>query len=389
MRAWNVVPDRFGPPTPDEWTLTKLALNDDELIMALTGSDAANLEASGLDARAHALVRIGALLALDAAPPAYASVVRLAERAGVSAPEIVGVLVAVAPCIGTARAVSAAPELALAMGFDVNDVIERTRDRSDLARRPTDRECDTDESTEERYAAAAARWRFVVGAAARKGTDVSTDDPTGRRKRVNLRTARMEAFSDGVFAIAITLLVLDLVAPSVTEGSVGRLLIDQWPTYLAYLVSFASIGAAWFSHSTITEYLDRADSVLLRLNLLLLLFVSVLPFPTRMLGEYLRETGAERIAVTVYGLNLLAISGLTSVLWHYAVSERLTKGDLADDDARAITSKLNPSLAFYGVTIAIGLLVPVAAVVLYFAIALYLLIPFRAIARQLRRRPAG
>ena len=109
----------------------------------------------------------------------------------------------------------------------------------------------------------------------------------------------MEAFSDGVFSIAITLLVLDLVAPSVTGGSVGRRLIDEWPTYLAYLVSFASIGAAWLSHSTITEYLDRADSVLLRLNLLLLLFVSVLPFPTRMLGEYLRETGAERIAVTV------------------------------------------------------------------------------------------
>ena len=199
----------------------------------------------------------------------------------------------------------------------------------------------------------------------------------------------MEAFSDGVFAIAITLLVLDLVAPAVSEGGVGRRLMDEWPTYLAYLVSFASIGAAWFSHSTITEYLDRADSVLLRLNLLLLLFVSVLPFPTRMLGDYLRETGAERIAVTVYGLNLLAISGLTSILWHYAVSEGLTKGDLADDDARAITSKLNPSLAFYAVTIAIGLLVPVAAVVLYLAIALYLLIPFRAIARQLRRRPAG
>ncbi len=198
----------------------------------------------------------------------------------------------------------------------------------------------------------------------------------------------MEAFSDGVFSIAITLLVLDLVAPSITQGGVGRRLIDEWPTYLAYLVSFASIGAAWLSHSTITEYLDRADSVLLRLNLLLLLFVSVLPFPTRMLGEYLRETGAERIAVTVYGLNLLAISGLGSVLWHYAVSARLTKLDLADDDARAITSKLNPSLAFYAVTIAIGLLVPVAAVVLYLVIALYLLIPFRAIAHQLRHRPA-
>ena len=120
-----------GPPKPHEWTLTKLALNDDELIAAITESDAANLEASGLDARAQALVRIGALLALDAAPPAYASVVRLAERAGVPSHQIAGVLVAVAPCIGSARTVSAAPELALALGFDVDDVIERRRDCSD------------------------------------------------------------------------------------------------------------------------------------------------------------------------------------------------------------------------------------------------------------------
>lgn len=121
------------PTRPHEWTLTKLALNDDDLISSLTGSDAANLAASGLDSRAHALVRIGALLAADAASPSYASVVRLAERAGVSAQEIVGVLVAVAPHIGIARTVSAAPELALALGFDVDDVIERDRDTSDRA----------------------------------------------------------------------------------------------------------------------------------------------------------------------------------------------------------------------------------------------------------------
>jgi len=119
------------PPRSHEWTLTKLALNDDALIEQLTESDAANLEASGLDPRAHALVRIGALLALDAAPASYASVVRLAERAGVSVSEIVGVLVAVAPYIGIARTVSAAPELALAVGFDVDDVIERDRDLTD------------------------------------------------------------------------------------------------------------------------------------------------------------------------------------------------------------------------------------------------------------------
>ncbi len=116
-----------------EWTLTKLALNDDDLISSLTASDEANLATSGLDPPAQALVRIGALLASDAASASYAAVVRLAERAGVSAQEIVGVLVAVAPYIGIARTVSAAPELALALGFDVDDVIERDRDTSDRA----------------------------------------------------------------------------------------------------------------------------------------------------------------------------------------------------------------------------------------------------------------
>jgi alkylhydroperoxidase family enzyme len=123
------------PPTvpvgAHEWILTKLALNDDELIAELNASEEANLTASGLDPRAHALVQIAALLAAGAAPASYASVVRLAERAGVSAPEVVGVLVAVTRHIGIARTVSAAPELALALGFDIDDVLERDRDVAD------------------------------------------------------------------------------------------------------------------------------------------------------------------------------------------------------------------------------------------------------------------
>ncbi len=102
----------------------------------------------------------------------------------------------------------------------------------------------------------------------------------------------MEAFSDGVFAIAITLLVLDLAVPELGQKEgVGHVLLDQWPLYAAYLVSFASVGAVWIAHSTITDHLERVDSVLLRLNLLLLFFVSVLPFPTKMLAEYIRDSG--------------------------------------------------------------------------------------------------
>lgn len=215
-------------------------------------------------------------------------------------------------------------------------------------------------------------------------------EPADRRRWFSLRTSRMEALSDGIFAIASTLLVLDLALPAVSSD-VGRSLLHQWPTYLAYLVSFATIGNAWLNHSVITEYLERADAILLRLNLVLLFFVSVLPFPTHMLAEYLSNSSAERIAVTVYGLNLLAIGAFTSLTWHYALAEHLIRRDNSEDDVRAISAKLDPSLASYAVAIGIGLLWPQVAVVLYLAIALFVIIPFRAVSRRLRqvRRGSG
>jgi uncharacterized membrane protein len=214
---------------------------------------------------------------------------------------------------------------------------------------------------------------------------MSEPGPADRRRVLSLRTSRMEAFSDGIFAIAGTLLVLDLAIPAASLPDVGQRLLDQWPIYLAYLVSFATIGQAWLGHSVITEYLDRADSILLRLNLVLLFFVSLLPFPTHMLAEYVSSDTAERIAVTVYGLNLLAISGFTSVLWHYAVAEHLVRRDHPEADLRALTSKLDPSLVSYAVAIGIGLVLPKIAVALYLLIALFVIIPFRAVIRLIRR----
>ena len=92
---------------------------------------------------------------------------------------------------------------------------------------------------------------------------MSDNGPPDRRRLFSLCTARMEAFSDGIFAIASTLLVLDLAVPA-TSSDVPQKLRQQWPMYLAYLVSVTSIGQAGLSHSVITEYLDRADSILLR-----------------------------------------------------------------------------------------------------------------------------
>src|SRR5262249_3881646 len=107
------------------------------------------------------------------------------------------------------------------------------------------------------------------------------DASTGSDRRGTRRTGRLEALSDGGFAFAITLLVLDLAGPATPHSARHLLpaLVDQWPGFLGYLVSFSTVGAIWLGHNAITDYLDRADTTLLRLNLLLMLFVSLLPFP--------------------------------------------------------------------------------------------------------------
>ena len=148
-------------------------------------------------------------------------------------------------------------------------------------------------------------------------TPETQEAPQRRRRRI--RTQRLEAFSDGVFAIAVTLLVLEIAVPAGSQHDLLGAFLNQWPSYLAYVVSFSTIGPLWLEHSLITEYLDQVDAILVRLNLLLLLVVSFLPFPTRLLAEYLNSDNAERVAVSIYGLTLLVALSLLSVLWRYAV----------------------------------------------------------------------
>jgi uncharacterized membrane protein len=195
----------------------------------------------------------------------------------------------------------------------------------------------------------------------------------------------MEAFSDGVFAIAITLLVLEIAVPAGSERDLWGAVLDEWPSYLAYLVSFSTVGAVWVGHTVITEFLVRATSVLIRLNLLLLMVVSFLPFPTKLLAEYVGEDRPERVATTIYGLNLLLTAVLLSVIWRYAVSEGLIRSDIADESVKVITRRLTPGLVGYVAMIMLGIFLPVVAVVGYFIIAVYNLIPIR----DLRRRKAS
>src|ERR1700749_224919 len=219
--------------------------------------------------------------------------------------------------------------------------------------------------------------------------------PEPRPRRRGFRTGRLEAFSDGVFAIAVTLLILDMGVPDTAGPDLGAAIRGLWPSYLAYIASFSTIGAAWLAHNAITEYLDRADAAFVRLNLLLLPFVSFLPFPTRLVAEFIRQDKAERVAVTFYGIILLLSSTLLLVLWRYAVRAKLVRPDLADEEIELLTQRLTPGLGAYLVLIVSGLFVPVIAVIGFLGIALYYIIPFRRLSASIlppgwrRKRPRG
>jgi uncharacterized membrane protein len=167
---------------------------------------------------------------------------------------------------------------------------------------------------------------------------MTSGEPQPGPLRRGLQTGRLEAFSDGVFAIAITLLVLDIVLPAGAGRHLLRSVADLWPSYLAYVASFSTIGALWLGHNAITEYLDRVDTVFVRLNLLFLLFVAFLPFPTRLFAEYIGRNSPERVAVTIYGLTLLLASTLLLTLWRYALRARLVRPDTADEEVQLLTS---------------------------------------------------
>lgn len=131
-------------------------------------------------------------------------------------------------------------------------------------------------------------------------------------------TARVEAFSDGVFAVAITLLIFDLKVPSGQTGHLGRALARQWPTYAAFLISFAFIGIMWVNHHRLFNHIRRSDNRLLFLNLLLLLGITVVPFPTALLAAHY-GTADRTVAAGVFNGTYVVLAVFFNVLWHHAV----------------------------------------------------------------------
>jgi len=209
--------------------------------------------------------------------------------------------------------------------------------------------------------------------------------------RLKHKKNRLEAFSDGVFAIAITLLVLEIAVPHVREGSqLLEGLLDEWPVYLAYFVSFMTIGAVWIEHSALVDALDHIDGVFMRLNLVLLLLVAFLPFPTRIMSEYASNVSAERVAVVFYGLVLLAMVLMLIVLGQHAEREGLFGDDALDErkEEARLRYQLMPALVAYIAAGLLGLLSPRLGVTLYLLVAIWLAVPIRDVRRLFGKNAA-
>ena len=204
-----------------------------------------------------------------------------------------------------------------------------------------------------------------------------------------LPLGRLEAFSDGVFAIAITLLVLELAVAEGADDHLFRAILEEWPSYLAYVTSFLTIGVIWLQHSAITGALRTADATLYRLNLLVLLLASFLPFPTKLAAEYVDDRDAERVAVLFYGTTLMALAFALTAFIRYAAENRRLVHDRVEAEAIEAALVHQPSFLFYGAGMAVGLFAPTLGIFVYLATAVYLGIPGRTVRRLLWRRQAS
>jgi uncharacterized membrane protein len=185
-----------------------------------------------------------------------------------------------------------------------------------------------------------------------------------------MNTNRLETFADGVFAIAATLLILNVDA-QVSEDlhDLGGRLLDIWPSYVAYAVTFFTIGIVWVNHHTVMSQIDRTDRIFLFLNIGFLMFVAFAPFPTRLIAEHIRGEGA-RAATLTYGITLVLMAVLFNALWLYAsLGARLLRGDHDPKVVRGITRSYALGPATYLAATLISIVTPIVGVILFAAIA--------------------
>jgi len=212
------------------------------------------------------------------------------------------------------------------------------------------------------------------------GGKAGSDPPSVHRD-----TTRLVAFSDAVFAITITLLVLEIKPPT-DDSDLLHGLLELWPSYLAYAVTFLFIGQVWANHHVMFDHIRAADRVVLLLNTLLLMVVAFLPFATSVLAGAFRSGEGERTAVVFYGI-VFDLTALTfNAVWHYARRHQLISDALDPAGATAIARRFQLALVWLAVGAALGAVLPVLGVVVIAAFNAYYWLPIRGESPRPRRR---
>ncbi|MFF0371293.1 TMEM175 family protein [Micromonospora sp. NPDC005087] len=201
--------------------------------------------------------------------------------------------------------------------------------------------------------------------------------------------ARLVAFSDAVFAISITLLVLEIHPPQDTRHLTHGL-AALWPSYLAYALTFLLIGQVWANHHVMFDHLRAADRVVLLLNTLLLMTIAFLPFAASVLAAAFRDGHGQRTAVVFYGISLGVAATLFNAIWAYARRDRRLLGTVDPAGARAISRRFRIAPFWIAAGVVLGALVPVLGVAVITALIPFYWLPIAGeIARPKRRRGGG
>ena len=197
----------------------------------------------------------------------------------------------------------------------------------------------------------------------------------GAEPSVSSDTARLETFADGVMAIAITLLILEVHVP-LGEGSLTSALALEWPSYAGYVVSFLTIGIIWVNHHQMFKLIGRVTHGFLMLNVIFLMTIAFLPFPTALVADYIRVPDSRKAATVVYGLTMIAIAVMFNVVWRSASrnGRLLVPGVDKAGVERISRSYLGGPIA-YTVTTLLAFVSPFLSLGLFAAIALYWLLP--------------
>jgi uncharacterized membrane protein len=187
-----------------------------------------------------------------------------------------------------------------------------------------------------------------------------------------MSTSRVEAFSDGVFAVAITLLVLQFIVPDVQSGKLFSALIRQWPQLVTYVASFLTVGVVWVNHHAIFRGLRAVDRTIQFINLVLLLTVVLVPYPTELLGRYLNSTPNGSVAAAFYAVVMTTMSISFQVLVAWAVTHpHLLRPEVTVRNLRSVIPRFGVGLVTYAVSIALAFVSAPLVVAIYGFTAIY------------------